>query len=396
MGNLCAAKIDVYFVEDLVKGDENKGIGFSKKMFKKREWSILKKFCNKRDIKQVDLNAVYKKYLSSEDVFIRDFRVKLIDLKVPFLRQSKLMQELCDCFIPDLFLKKYHGLMDPFSSEEVSFARFIILGYIFIMQAIPDLFLDFLAFLRKRLIVKVTAPMFTFNFQQLIKQLSEETKPSFSLDYVISHSNLQNDDEITIEAIIKIALRYPLVLYPLVRFRKHFRRLLFGDKFWEQRSAAKSHIDELEGFDYKFFYGGLENEKEALKMTARSILADISDMDMGEGGKRPVLRLSEIYREPLTSLTEECCVRCKDLLGYEIARNIIRESELTYPESQCFVEIPLSGDADLRFHCNAEGRDFIFNTATGITAWVHTIEKDGVPIKEHSIRIAPPHPVFSH
>jgi len=395
MGNLCVAKIDVYFVEDEVKSNENKGIGFSKKMFKKKEWSILKKFCNKRNIKQVDLNAIYKKYLSSEDVFIREFRVKIVDIKLPFLKQSKLMQELCDCYIPELFLKKYHGLMEPFSPDEVSFARFCILGYIFILQAIPDLFLDFLAFLRKRLTVKVSAPMFTFNFQQLIKQLAEETKPSFSLDYVINYSNLQNDDEITIESIIKIALRYPLLFYPLVRFRKHFRRVLFGDKFWEKLSLVKSHIDELEDFDYKFFYNGFENEKEALKMTARSILADISDMKV-EGDKKPVIRLSDNYREPLTSLTEECCIRCKDLLGYEIARNIIRESELTCPESQCFVEIPISGDTDLRFHCNAEGRDFIFNTATGITAWVHTVEKDGSVVKEHSIRIAPPHPVFSH
>ena len=361
-------------------------------MFKKKEWATLKKFCNKKDIKQTQLNAVYKKYLSSEDVFIRDFRVKTVDIKLPFLQKTKLIQELSDCFIPECFMKKYRGLMGPYSPEEVSFARFIIMGYIFSLQAIPDLFLDFLAFLRNRIIVKLSAPMFTFNFQQIIKQLSDETKPSFTMDYMIKYSNLQNDDEIMIESIIKIALRYPLIFYPLVKFRKHFRRLIFGDKFWDQLTLMKTEIDELEDFDYTFFYSGFENEKEALKMTARSIIADITALKDDDN----ILRLSDIYREPLTELTEKCCLRCKDLLGYETARHIIQESELTYPESQCFVEIPISGDNELRFRCNAEGRDFVFNTATGLAAWVHTIEKDGQVVKEHSIRIAPPHPTFSH
>ena len=392
MGNSCAAKIDVYFVEDVVEKDKDKGIGFSMKMFKKKEWATLKKFCNKRNIRQTDLNAIYKKYLSSEDIFIREFRVKTVDVKLPFLQKTKLLQELSDCFIPECFMKKYRGLMNPFSPDEVSFARFIIMGYIFSLQAIPDLFLDFLAFLRNRLAVKLSAPMFTFNFQQIIKQMSEETKPSFSLEYMIKYSSIQNDDEISLEQIIKMALRYPLIFYPLVKFRKHFRRLIFGDKFWEKLTIMKTDIDELDDFDYLFFYPGFENEKEALKMTARSILSDITDMK----DDQKTIRLSAIYREPITELTEICCIRCKDLLGYEIARHIIHESELTPPESQRFVEIPLTGDAEIRFRCNAEGRDFLFNTATGLTAWINTIEKDGELLKEHSIRIAPPNPVFSH
>ena len=80
--------------------------------------------CNKKDIKQTQLNAVYKKYLSSEDVFIRDFRVKTVDIKLPFLQKTKLIQELSDCFIPECFMKKYRGLMGPYSPDEVSFARF--------------------------------------------------------------------------------------------------------------------------------------------------------------------------------------------------------------------------------------------------------------------------------
>ena len=59
----CSPKVDSLFVDD----EEEKiigSLGFGKSMFKKKEWTTLKTFSNKRNIRQHNLNIVFKKFLS--------------------------------------------------------------------------------------------------------------------------------------------------------------------------------------------------------------------------------------------------------------------------------------------------------------------------------------------
>lgn len=66
--------------------------GFSPALFTRNEFEVLKSFCHKYGIKQADLVIVYTSYLSSHEAHLRDFRVKILDLKLKFMPHSKLNQ----------------------------------------------------------------------------------------------------------------------------------------------------------------------------------------------------------------------------------------------------------------------------------------------------------------
>jgi hypothetical protein len=63
------------------------------------------------------------------------------------------------------------------------------------------------------------------------------------------------------------------MFYPLHRFRKHFKRIMFGDKFWVGKNPIKSRFPEIFG-SLKGKSLGYENEALSIRETARSILAD--------------------------------------------------------------------------------------------------------------------------
>ena len=82
-----AGPSDTYCVDDKTKGHVE---GFAKSIFIKYEFPTLKVFCNTYDIRQRHLVTVFKCYLSHEEVFIIDFRVRTNDLKRKFLRHTRL------------------------------------------------------------------------------------------------------------------------------------------------------------------------------------------------------------------------------------------------------------------------------------------------------------------
>ena len=140
---------NVVFVDDDLE-EIKRGIGFSPNIFIKNEFKVLKKFCNSRKIHQRHLNFIFAKYLSADDVYLRDFRVKALDVKDHFDGKEKIMKEIAEIFIPSMYQKPFKGLEKAYSLYEVSFARFIILTYILCAEPIPDLILNLFAILRQR------------------------------------------------------------------------------------------------------------------------------------------------------------------------------------------------------------------------------------------------------
>ena len=125
--------------------DPNYGAGFAEGIFLPGEFKFLKAYCNKQKIKQTDLNNLFQIYLTNDEVYLREFRVNTFDTLKRFERanQSLLSFEIADIFIPALFAKPHEVLPTPEGFDEVTFTRFIVIGYIFCAQPVCDLFYDF-------------------------------------------------------------------------------------------------------------------------------------------------------------------------------------------------------------------------------------------------------------
>jgi hypothetical protein len=65
---------------------------FSPGIFIKRYFEVFKAFCIKYGITQKDVIVVFTSYLSTNEAYLRDFRVKILDLKLKFFPQTKLYQ----------------------------------------------------------------------------------------------------------------------------------------------------------------------------------------------------------------------------------------------------------------------------------------------------------------
>jgi hypothetical protein len=174
------AKLDVVFVDDdpeLIK----RSVGFSPGLFINGEFNTLKKFCNSRKLHQYHLNYLFKRYLSSEDVYLRDFRVRVLDLKEEFDDMSLLYREICEIFVPMLYQKEFRGLGKAHSLDEVTFPRFVVLSYIFCAQPLPDLFFEMFMILKQKFTIKHTATMYAYNIEQITKTLTEELDKTATL-----------------------------------------------------------------------------------------------------------------------------------------------------------------------------------------------------------------------
>jgi hypothetical protein len=232
--------------------------------------------------------------------------------------------------IPLIYLKEYRGLDLPNTApgqppvDDVSFARFIIMSYIFCAQPIPDLIFDFLAILRHKLNLKLNAVMFLYNFEEIVKVLVEEITPCMTLDVFMAHCNPQNDQEVDVQKLMYLCLKYPIAFFSLVRFRTHFKRLVFGDIFWENKKPLKSRFYakfHLDG-DYS---NAFISEAAARRDTARALLQDC----LYQQNINTKLVITEhIPVEPLYSITEENYVKAKQILGYTRTRGLIMEAEL--------------------------------------------------------------------
>ena len=58
----------------------------------KRDFRVLKTFCNKHQIEQKDVISVFRMYLSSTEAYIRQFQIAVLDVKGKFLDQTKNIQ----------------------------------------------------------------------------------------------------------------------------------------------------------------------------------------------------------------------------------------------------------------------------------------------------------------
>ena len=82
----------------------------------------------------------------------------------------------------------------------------------------------------------------------------------------------------------------------------------------------------------------------------------------------------------------------KENLGYKLAKELIRESELEVEESQKFSGLPESDveTEEQRIYDKKIERECMYNHALGTRAWVDTyIDEDGDIIREETHRIEP-------
>lgn len=357
------------------------GLGFSKLMFKRqKDWILLQEFCKRYNIQQMDLNRIYAKYLNHDEVYIRQYRIRTADTKNHFATAQLSLRELADVMLPFIYFKDEKGLPlpDPVGDmEEVTFTRFIVRCYHFLAQPLSDLVFDFFCVIRQNLRLKLRAKLFTFNLYQLVIVLMSELTPSACRDYILARVNLADDTEIAIAQVVKLGTKYPVMFYLLERFRKHMRRLVFGDRFWEGRSVIKSKLDSTALFtvierpmealqlnlelnannvQVRGRRGGSATTSPAVKkkrkpnvitptvqpppgaitdptetdytrITARNIITDIY-MAVATSSQFPLM--PTLYDHEVTYIDTPLLNKLKTVLGYKGARMMVLESELPY------------------------------------------------------------------
>ncbi len=151
---------------------------------------------------------------------------------------------------------------------------------------------------------------------------------------MLRYANIKNDTEISAESIIKLGLKYPVLFFPLLRFRNHmrlvllpshfthslnyslthsFRRLIFGDKFWANQKLIKPRTEfQKNDIDPLLYIDGTVDEDAAVVCTARSIITDYAK------GNMTSIKLVEEYPQQVTYVDTELSVKMKTLLGVYI------------------------------------------------------------------------------
>jgi hypothetical protein len=363
--------IDVVFVDDDPL-EIAKSVGFSPTLFLPGEFNTLKKFCNARKLHQRHLNQLFKRYLSKDEVYLRDFRVRVLDVKEEFDDMSLLYREVCEIFVPMLYQKPFNGLKKAHSMDEVTFPRFVILTYIFCAMPMPDLIFEMFCILKQKFNLKTSATTFAYNVEQLSSIMTEEFEDTWTLKMLRSLlKELPPDKEYDVGTTIKMAIKYPLIFYFIKRFRKHLRRIFLGDKFWDAAKALKTKLKELEikkGYEAHF-----QSERAATLATNRAILADIYGQPIGAAC------LTSDPHPLIDKIDDTVATHLKKSIGYNMARKLILESELPLKfknetsqqyitgASHCPIEV---GDADTRFHDNLSEQDLKYDNGTGRRAWV--------------------------
>lgn len=303
--------------------------GFSRAIFSGNEWETLKMFCQKYDIEQRDLVMVFKVYLSSDEAYIRDFRVKFAHLKVKFLGYSRVTQEIADAFIPCIYRKDLLGLSKPIANEECSFTRFCIVSFMFGGQAIVDLIYEFFAAMYERNKLHMKGRLFAYNLFRMTKLLTEDF-PNYGVKIIVlKFLRAKNEDEeILYKDIVQMAVKYPIMFYQLQRFRNLFKRTVFGDKFWNPRPMLAAKLSDRTGYADNAHNRGYLNENIAVIVTAISIISDVYDNMNNSVHSTYTVTKNFVYQ--VDKIDEELCTELKQVFGYKLARRLIEESELPY------------------------------------------------------------------
>lgn len=308
---------------------------FSRAIFKKYEWETLKVFCQKYKIAQRDLVRVFQNFLSGDEAYVRDFQVQSMDARNQFGKYSKLFQELADVFIPAMYLRNFTGLQAVESGEFVSFARFVINSYIFGCQHFPDLIYDFFAVLRQKLDIQVSVVISPFSISKIIDILTEEFEESGTLRTLkMGLKRLEEGPDMRLFSIIHMGVKYPLMFYAVERFRKLYKRVVFGDKFWKGRKFIKLRhigVDDYVDDDLDVCFTTVD---VATRRTALSIIADSLAMH----GKDKVWFPNDTFRLTPAVLSSEQVTTLKAFLGYKAARAVLLDSGIALDFNAPFLQ----------------------------------------------------------
>ena len=364
----------VLFVDERNKAGS---VGFSRNMFNPQEWVCLQKLCIEKDITQIDLNRVFNKYCTDENAVLRKMRVDLVFFKNLFVEHCQVNKELVDVLVPQVFMRDHEELLPPYSSEEVSFARFMVMGYMFCAQPIQDMIYDLISISRNNPKIQLKAVMYTYNLEQMISILSEDTEKSAALDYCRKRASVQNDMEISIEHVMRICMKYPIGCYQLIRFRQKFRRCILGDRFWIGRPYLESRYFEF-GDGCSF-----ESEQRALLETARAIV-----LDFELGTPKSLYCTNELrFESDDYVVSTEACTRLKSSVGYRAARQLILETRFKYEDSQFFMAIPVDHAETVRAYDAKIKKEFMYNYTSGFRSWIETYRStNGTVVREECFR----------
>jgi hypothetical protein len=86
--------------------------GFARGIFKQYEWHTLKLFCNTYKIAHVDVTHIFKRFLSYEEVYLLQFRVRTQDIKNHFKLHTRLIN--VRIFICTAILRLIFSVLIPF------------------------------------------------------------------------------------------------------------------------------------------------------------------------------------------------------------------------------------------------------------------------------------------
>eukprot|EP01036_Dinobryon_divergens_P027637 gene27637-36443_t len=211
---------------------------------------------------------------------------------------SKLNQELADIFFPAIFMQDVNGLADAYSSEEVSYTRFVITMFLFC-----------------EMLTLLTEINDSFASKVLLRAVQQQPK----------------EKEVSLGSIVKFGVKYPVLFYALERFKKMCRRFVFGDKFWSTKKYLKLKVKEALHIqtDVKTSY---QNMESAVSFTAASAITDAIN-GYPQNKSDGCFQLTDILYTPqdqVTYISEDDAIILKDVFGYKDAKRLVAESGIPF------------------------------------------------------------------
>jgi hypothetical protein len=181
---------------------------------------------------------------------------------------------------------------------------------------------------------------------------------------------------------MRVAQKYPLGFYQLIRFRQKVRRCILGDRFWKGRPYLESRYFEFgDG-------GGYETEQRALLETARAIV-----LDFELGTPKSLFCTNELrFESDDYVLSTAACTRLKASVGYRAAKQLILESKFQFEDSQFFMALAHDHAETMRTYDSKAKKEFMYNYTSGFRSWIDTYRAvDGTVVKEECFRTDPKH-----
>lgn len=255
------------------------------------------------------------------------------------------LQEIADGVIPLMFMKEFAGLDPaPAPCDVVSLARFTIMSYLFCAEQMPDAIFGFITMLKQKLTMTFEANLHTYSLDMLLKVMVEDLRPSAAGSILLlSIERLGKEAELSLTTVVKLSIKYPILFYVFERFRKHVRRIMFGDKFWKDRPQLKLRMEDVQGSS-AYFNHRFRDEATAVLETSRSIISDVVSVKK----RSNVYRLTDKQAPEVPYLEEVGLQKLKDIFGYEKSRQLAVDSQITMECESSFVEHAFGQDGPVQ------------------------------------------------